>query len=161
MMTLPEFLKTATRVSIPEACDAIGVDSDFWEGSKVTAIWLYADTLYVEELDSGFGLLLERDYWEGSQDELATRLYFEWYVSECSDPAEISTSDLTQLLECWSKWRGLEVASADEMLHAASVNPPELRDAKTRESINWLQWFCNTWERVQLREDGKGFGGRA
>jgi hypothetical protein len=161
MMTLQEFRATAQRVAPDEAAEAIGMFAEDF-GDDAVAVWLYDETLFIVERDNGtFWTLIGRDECEGSQETVSNALFHDWYVSEMVDPAEVSTEWLSGILGTWSAWRGLDVASADEMLFDHLQEAPAGRDPWTRANIAWLEWFIVTWERVQMREDGEGFGNRA
>lgn len=155
MLTLQEFKETATFGDFA----ATSAQLDLPE--TALAVCNYDGGIFAVELESGeFWTLLERDEITGTRDAIESRLYFDWYVSECVDPAEVSTTDLTTLLTAWCDWRGIEPTSADELLYLQCVNAPEERDQSTRENIVWLDWFCAVWERVQGREDSRMTGGR-
>ncbi len=159
MMNLKEFKETGHPVSLAQGCAAIGVsEEDF--GPNCFRIWFYDGDAYIEELfDGRFHALIIRDEKVGSRDDVSAFLYFDWYITECD--IEYTTSGLTILLNEWSKYEGIEPASADEMLFVAQQKPQRARTWKEQNRVVWLEWFIETWESVQRREDRDTFGGRA
>jgi hypothetical protein len=155
-MNLSEFRASAIRHATAAACEIIGVDPDYYADTSTAAVWLYAGDCYIEELESGeFHLLIGREEWVGKRGDLEARLYFEHFVSECLEFGPLTLEKLIELLSAWSQWRGLKLASADEML-ADLVESPTYNSDRT-----WLEWYLREWEDAERRDAGRHFGNRA
>jgi hypothetical protein len=100
----------------------------------------------------------------GSQDTVSNALFHDWYVSEMVDPADATTAEWLSGTSWKRGARGaaLNVASADEMLfdhlQRSACRPRPMDPRQYRFGWNGSSY---TWERVQMREDGEGFGNRA
>lgn len=155
-MDLATFRTTGTRFELAAACDRLGIDLDFYKGSKTVAFWIYESDCYLEELaDGSLYLLLYRDELTAPQAEkamLEATLYFDHYVSECTDTADKSLAWLSDLLRDWCKHNGLELRSADEILADLDRLDP---------ACMWLDWYLREWEDAERRAAGREFGNRA
>jgi hypothetical protein len=151
-MDLATFRTTGQRVDLAAACDRLGIDLEFYAGSKTVAFWIYDGDCYVEELADGSAFLqIGRDEFTGTREELEATLYFEHWASECGEPEDKTLVALSTLLVEFAKWSGLPLHSADEML-AATADPARQV---------WLQWFLRAWEDAEIRSAGREFGNRA
>lgn len=150
MMTLPEFLASGTCHFVKDAAQIIGEHPDTFEG--YAAVWLYGDTCWLgENLDGTFHTLVERSEWGGTRTEVATALYMDHYL--WLDNARLTTVLLARALARFCAWRGLEIASADEMQHEILAIEPEKRSPADRYNAAWLGWFIDAWNETQARED--------
>lgn len=145
--TLQAFCDTASRETPKNAARELQIDEDFFEG--VVAVWTYQDYCFLEEHPDSFAVHIDNKYWNGcTRDEAEARLFFDHYVSECVD--DWTHERLTALLAEWCNWKGLTVASADELLAENDAN--EAPAAQRAEQLNrsaWLQWFIRTWEATE------------
>lgn len=90
MMTFEEWKASARRMTVAEGCDFIGIDGDFYDGCDpaVTHLWVYADRAHIEEnADGTFGVMIERDDWNGTRAEMERTLFFGWVAPESSHDA--------------------------------------------------------------------------
>jgi hypothetical protein len=157
--SLSDFLSTWEEMSPVEAAAELQIgDEMFTEGEVV---YIYDSLSYISHIPNPpqgaagpwHVLIGNHDSLHATQDEAATRLYLEHYVSECVQPTAWSTAALTSLLIDFSKFYGLEYASADEMLFLALHKDPQDRTYRDAEIIAWLEWFIDLWNEVQMSED--------
>lgn len=142
-MNLTEFRNTATRHETAAACEILGVDLDYYAESSTVAVWIYDEACYIDESTSGeFCLTIGRDGWTGTREELEARLYFEHYVTEALPNEDKTLDKLTELFEAWGAWKGIELASADEMRAELGPDHPVAW---------WLDWFIREWEDAEAR----------
>ena len=161
-MTLEAFRATGQRVSIETACEALNEDASTFEGAQ--AIWLYDGLTYIEErshavggapMPAPFHLIIERDSFCGTKEQMEARLWFDFAAFECIHDMEWTTAELTTLLNEWCAWKGIEPASADELRVALCVNPPEDRSHEENDRIGFLEWFIYLWDHAEAREAGE------
>lgn len=146
MLTLQEFKKTGTRHSVSDACDLIGIDPDYFADSDVVAVWVFDQTTHITETATGFAVMLGRDEYTGTRDDMESALYFEWYVSECQDEPH-TLIGLTVMLEEFATAYALDLQSADEMvLHV------------TGPKRTFLEWFLSEWDSAENRVDDQKYG---
>lgn len=151
-MNLATFRTTGQRVDLVTACDRLGIDLDYYTGSKTVAFWIYDGDCYLEELNDGtFFLQIYNDDQIGTKTDLEARLYFEHYVFGCGEPEDKTLVALSDLLVEFAAWSGLPLQSADDML--ADTDAPARRV--------WLEWFLRAWEDAERRSAGREFGNRA
>lgn len=147
-------------MTLAEGCDHFGIDASYYEGTATCAFYICDGSCYYEgNRDGTFFVRFDRDEYTGTEIEIARRLYVDWYSSECAD--EYTTEQLADLLQQFAIVYGLELASADEMLFDLTKEPPERRASTQHRAVAWLEWFCDTWEDTQRREDNAAFGNRA
>lgn len=146
MLILSQFRQSGRWATAEEADE---FRSLFDPVSRNPKFRVYEGGLFMEALPVGtYALVLGNSLYRGARVDLEANMYFEFYVSECvDDPTE---DDLTRLLSEWAEWKGIPIASADEMLADwLNANPdPRERD----QSVDlWLDWFINAWDRASDR----------
>lgn len=148
--TLQAFRASCQRMSVSEAAEDIGECEDRFEGSD--AVLVYAGGCYIEEQPAkgGHFLLIYRDSWIGTREQMEAILFFDFYTSEILD--NWTHDELTVLLGEWCEWKGIEAHSADEMLHDEMTEASSDRDSETRNRIEWLGWFVDTWNKIERGE---------
>ncbi len=162
-MTLSQFRADFTEHSIETAAKMIGIDTKDFDGNpeqpwtQPVAVMVNTDTLFIEKLPHGwFHTIAERDECFGDWDTVSAWLYFEWYATECIEISERTTDSLCDLLEEWSRHEGVPPSSADEMLvdpRIVGEKPLHEKTANHYRRYRFLEWFCETWEIVQKKED--------
>lgn len=153
-MTLKSFLTSAQIITCTKACEVFG-DLMFEDFPARTRVVTFHQDRAWATLDNGvFSAPVGNTSYDSPRlGEVAAPLYFEFYVSEVMDPEDWSTETLTTLLEEYTEWRGLKIASADEMLHTLLVVEPAERTCESELAAAWLDWFIDLWGEVQARED--------
>ncbi|MDE3240888.1 MAG: hypothetical protein KGN33_18175 [Paracoccaceae bacterium] len=151
MLTFAQFLATAEPLSREEAARRLEVDSDTF--GDAVSLTFFAGMLYVEHLpDGSVGVMIERSYYTGSTEDVARRLYVDWYASEyCSTYSTVALSDY---LAQFAKVYKLPLKSADEMLADLPARPED-GPARQVAAGHMLQWFIATWDATQDHEDAQ------
>ncbi len=146
LLTLDQFRDTCKPMTIARAAEALGIEPEIFDPEETTEILVYVDSLYIEQRPEDSFLLIARDQFTGSRQDMENKLYFYWYCSEQID--NHTTPGLSDLLTNWCVWSGVEPASADELLALAMRNPAPDRTDAERRNILWLEWFVETYERA-------------
>ena len=150
LLSLDQFRETCKSMPLPQAAKHLGIEPQYFDAEKTTSILIYVDSLYIEERSEDCFLLIARDQFTGSRQEMERKLYFYWYCSEQID--HHTTQGLSDLLTSWCDWAEVEPASADELLLRAMANPASDRTDAEARNIFWLDWFVETFERVMDTE---------
>lgn len=134
MLTLNEFRATRQIMAHAELQATLGDDFADLIGGAV-----YADDCFIGLDEAGWILILDRDEWRGSIDELEARLYFEHYVQECVRIYDEGPLELLYREFC--QWAGfVNYPDARSLLETVGLGPT---------NTNWLIWFVELEESLQ------------